>query len=367
MAAGNGAEARSSSRFPPKGDCRRQPTLSSLAPGSNSCRGGARLSAGAIAGLPGIEVAYVSSAEIVGQLAAGAAHFGVAGEDLVREKVADVEARLELLDPARVWPRQCRGRGAQGLDRRAHDGRSRRCCFGLSRQARRAHAGRDQIRQSHPPLLCRAWNRRLPHCREPRRDRGRARIGCGGAHRRHYDDGRDARSQCAQDPRRWNDATLAGDADRLAHRPVGRTRGKPRATSSPASRRARKRGNRARSERGCRARRMSSSRRPPSDSARFRRPARTSIRTGSSRCIAHATKWRSSPAGCSRRAPSGSASRRSNKPSPPAMRCTMRWRAGSARASTEPSLQSDACQLRRGRRARFDGDSPQPRNMQVSP
>ena len=60
---------------------------------------GARDYRGAIAGLPGVEVAYVSSAEIVGQLAAGAAHFGVAGEDLVREKVADVEARLELLSP----------------------------------------------------------------------------------------------------------------------------------------------------------------------------------------------------------------------------------------------------------------------------
>ena len=60
---------------------------------------GARDYRGAVSGLPGVEVAYVSSAEIVGQLAAGAAHFGVAGEDLVREKVADVEARLELLSP----------------------------------------------------------------------------------------------------------------------------------------------------------------------------------------------------------------------------------------------------------------------------
>ena len=52
---------------------------------------------GAVAGLDGVEVAYVSSAEIVGQLAAGAAHFGVAGEDLVREKVPDADARLVLL------------------------------------------------------------------------------------------------------------------------------------------------------------------------------------------------------------------------------------------------------------------------------
>ena len=60
---------------------------------------GARDYRGALAGMPGVEVAFVSSAEIVSQLAAGAAHFGVAGEDLVREKVPDVEARLELLSP----------------------------------------------------------------------------------------------------------------------------------------------------------------------------------------------------------------------------------------------------------------------------
>jgi ATP phosphoribosyltransferase len=60
---------------------------------------GARDYRGALTGLPGVEVAYLSSAEIVGQLAAGAAHFGVTGEDLVREKVPDADRRLELLAP----------------------------------------------------------------------------------------------------------------------------------------------------------------------------------------------------------------------------------------------------------------------------
>jgi ATP phosphoribosyltransferase len=60
---------------------------------------GARDYRGALAGLPGVEVAYISTSEIVSQLAAGAAHFGVAGEDLVREKVPDADARLELLAP----------------------------------------------------------------------------------------------------------------------------------------------------------------------------------------------------------------------------------------------------------------------------
>src|SRR5271167_1195469 len=65
-----------------------------LAPGR-----GARDYRGAIADLPGVEVAFLSASEIVGQLAAGAAHLGVSGEDLVREQVADADQRLALLAP----------------------------------------------------------------------------------------------------------------------------------------------------------------------------------------------------------------------------------------------------------------------------
>lgn len=60
---------------------------------------GARDYRGAIAGLDGVEVAFLSASEIVQQLAAGAAHLGVSGEDLVREHVADADARLALLTP----------------------------------------------------------------------------------------------------------------------------------------------------------------------------------------------------------------------------------------------------------------------------
>jgi ATP phosphoribosyltransferase len=60
---------------------------------------GARDYRGAIANLPGVEVLFLSSSEIVGQLAEGAAHLGVAGEDLVREQVADADRRLVLLAP----------------------------------------------------------------------------------------------------------------------------------------------------------------------------------------------------------------------------------------------------------------------------
>ena len=59
---------------------------------------GARDYRGAIADLPDVEVAYLSAAEIVDLLAQGAVHFGVTGEDLVREKIADADKHVILID-----------------------------------------------------------------------------------------------------------------------------------------------------------------------------------------------------------------------------------------------------------------------------
>jgi ATP phosphoribosyltransferase len=59
---------------------------------------GARDYRGTIADLPGLEVAYVSAAEVVDLLAQGAVHLGVTGEDLVREKIIDPERRVVLID-----------------------------------------------------------------------------------------------------------------------------------------------------------------------------------------------------------------------------------------------------------------------------
>ena len=84
------------------------------------------------------------------QLARGTVHLGVTGEDLVRESIADADKRVVLIDSARLRQRQCRGRGAAGLDRRAHHGRSRRRHHRLPRPARPADAGRDQIHQPDP-------------------------------------------------------------------------------------------------------------------------------------------------------------------------------------------------------------------------
>src|SRR3954465_15395449 len=59
---------------------------------------GARDYRGAIAGVEGVEVAYLSASEITGQLAAGAVHLGVTGEDLVRETIADADKRVSLIE-----------------------------------------------------------------------------------------------------------------------------------------------------------------------------------------------------------------------------------------------------------------------------
>jgi ATP phosphoribosyltransferase len=58
---------------------------------------GARDYRGAMAGFDGVEVAYLSAAEITAQLAQGAAHLGVTGEDLVREMIPRSDERVVLV------------------------------------------------------------------------------------------------------------------------------------------------------------------------------------------------------------------------------------------------------------------------------
>ncbi len=53
---------------------------------------------GTISGLGNVEVAYLSAGDITAQLAQGAAHLGVTGEDLVRELIPNADSRVILLD-----------------------------------------------------------------------------------------------------------------------------------------------------------------------------------------------------------------------------------------------------------------------------
>ena len=152
--------------------------------------------------MPGVEVAYVSSAEIVGQLAAGAAHFGVAGEDLLREKVADVEARLELLSPL--------GFGHANVVVAAPkawiDVRTMADLDDVAQAFRAKRGERMRVATKYVNLTRRFF---AEHGVADYRiveslgaTEGRARLGRGRAHRRHHHHRRDARGECAETPRR---------------------------------------------------------------------------------------------------------------------------------------------------------------------
>lgn len=59
--------------------------------------GGARGYSAALKGMPGVQVRLLSAGDIAEALDAGEVHFGVTGEDLLRERGGDVDARVLLL------------------------------------------------------------------------------------------------------------------------------------------------------------------------------------------------------------------------------------------------------------------------------
>jgi ATP phosphoribosyltransferase len=59
---------------------------------------GARDYRGAIDGLDGVEIAYLSASEIAAHLARGSVHLGITGEDLVRETILDADRRVTLIE-----------------------------------------------------------------------------------------------------------------------------------------------------------------------------------------------------------------------------------------------------------------------------
>jgi ATP phosphoribosyltransferase len=60
---------------------------------------GARDYRGTVKELPGIEIAFLSASEIAGELARGAVHFGITGQDLIEENLVDPASKVELLAP----------------------------------------------------------------------------------------------------------------------------------------------------------------------------------------------------------------------------------------------------------------------------
>ncbi len=84
--------------IPSKGRLQEQVTKY-LADAGLTLSGAARDYRATLAGMPGIEVKLLSSADIAAALAEGEAHLGVTGEDLLRESIPDADARVALLQP----------------------------------------------------------------------------------------------------------------------------------------------------------------------------------------------------------------------------------------------------------------------------
>jgi len=61
--------------------------------------GGQRNYRGAIAGIDGVEIAFLSASEISRELAAGTVHLGVTGLDQIRETIADPDAAAHVITP----------------------------------------------------------------------------------------------------------------------------------------------------------------------------------------------------------------------------------------------------------------------------
>ncbi|MBN9583021.1 MAG: ATP phosphoribosyltransferase [Afipia sp.] len=59
---------------------------------------GARDYRGTMTGLDNVEIAYLSASEIAAQLARGAVHLGITGEDLIRESIHDADSRVMLVE-----------------------------------------------------------------------------------------------------------------------------------------------------------------------------------------------------------------------------------------------------------------------------
>ena len=67
--------------------------------GAKLRRARARGYTGMVAGIESIEVQYVSASEIAARLADGSVHFGITGEDLLREEMPDMDSAVQLVLP----------------------------------------------------------------------------------------------------------------------------------------------------------------------------------------------------------------------------------------------------------------------------
>ena len=100
MTAGGNGNGKLVWALPSKGRLMEQCNAALAKAGLDVVRSGpARGYKGEIAQLPGVEISFVSSAEIAQLLKSGAAHLGITGEDLIRETMEDADARVRFVHP----------------------------------------------------------------------------------------------------------------------------------------------------------------------------------------------------------------------------------------------------------------------------
>ncbi len=143
-----------------------------------------------IDGRDDIELVFLSASEIAREVGNGGVDLGVTGEDLLRETIPDIDARVEIaarlgfgradvvVAVPEVW---LDVETMADLDDVAAE---------FPPSPRTAAQDRHQILAAHPAvLLAKARHPGLPHRREPGRHRGRAGGRFGRRHRRHHHHG----------------------------------------------------------------------------------------------------------------------------------------------------------------------------------
>ncbi len=180
--------------------------------------GPARGYKGEIAGMPEVEVNFVSSGEIAQFLKTGAAHLGITGEDLIRETIADADERVRLI-------------AGLGFGRADVVVAVPACWLDVRRMAdleemalayARAHGRRVRVATKYMNMTRRFFARSgvtgYRIVESLGRHRRRAGCGAGGADRRHHDHGRDAEGQRTEGARRRPDTAVGGEPGVVAQR-----------------------------------------------------------------------------------------------------------------------------------------------------
>jgi ATP phosphoribosyltransferase len=75
--------------------------------------GGGREYVGTLKGVPNVDIAFQSASEIAGNLDQGLIHFGITGEDLIREKS---RSQCGPVVAVGLWPCRCHCGGSPKLD-----------------------------------------------------------------------------------------------------------------------------------------------------------------------------------------------------------------------------------------------------------